>query len=812
MKKLPIGIPSFSKIVSGEYFYIDKTKQLVNLIEDGDFFFLSRPHGFGKSLAVSTLEALFSGNKVLFKGLYAEQWVKNSYPVLRFDLGALIDDSAEKYQKSLQSIIDFYFKKYSIDYYKGDIVYTFQHLLSVLHEKQGSIVLLIDHYDKSLAKNFNKYNILVKIREVIKEFYEIIDSNINLFRFIFVTGKEDFEEFGFFSTLKRLNNITNSKKFFDIVGFNRDELEDIVILYYTENNNTPLSKAEFLDSIAAYSGEFLLDGIDTIYDPHAILQCLSDSDPENYSTYIDKNTTSKSYTCLNPGDSAFIHIIQSDIYIDKTEMISYINKYVNTSKKYICVSRPRRFGKTTTIDMLSSFYDRTGSAKDVFKNLKIFKDVSFKKFANKFIVIKINIQTFLSQTHDITQLIEKIKDSLYYDLVKQFDIELSSSNLNQFLRNIYLNTGKKFVITIDEWDCIFREFKDKKDWQEQYLDFLRYWFKDQDNIALVYMTGILPIKKYGTHSALNMFNEYSMLNASPFIEFVGFTESEVKNLCNDYKRDFPECKIWYDGYKIDNCHSIYNPRSVIEYISRGIFDTYWNNTETYEALQIYITMEFLGLKETIIKLLSNESVKINTRTFTNDMRTFSSQDDILTLLVHLGYLSYDTQSQSVRIPNKEIAFEFISAIQNNGWPTVVQAIRHSEELLRAVLAKDAKKVAEGIEAVHLETSILTYNDENALAYTISLAFFAAREFYTIVRECPTGKGFADCIFLPRPNTTLPPLIVELKWKSSADTAIAQCLERNYPHALLGRGQVLLVGISYSPKTKKHTCRIESIST
>ena len=374
--------------------------------------------------------------------------------------------------------------------------------------------------------------------------------------------------------------------------------------------------------------------------------------------------------------------------------------------------------------------------------------------------------------------------------------------------SITSSTGRKFIIAIDEWDCILREFKDKDAWQKKYLDFLRYLFKDQAHIALVYMTGILPIKKYGTHSALNMFDEYSMLGADPFTEFIGFTENEVLDLCKTYKRYFLEFKRWYDGYQVGSFTSIYNPRSVNCCISTGEFKTYWNNTETYEALRLYISMAYEGLHDAITLLLANGSVPVNTATFTNDMKTFHSMEDILTLLVHLGYLSFDRSHGCVRIPNSEIAQEFVTAIQNGGWSKVVQAIKNSETLLFALLNGDSKTVAKGIEEAHEEMSFLQYNDENALAYTIALAFFAARQWYTMVREFPTGKGFADLVFLPRPNTPYPALCIELKWNKGAHAALAQILARNYPASLIAlRGSVVLAGITYDKKSKHHSCVI-----
>ena len=324
------------------------------------------------------------------------------------------------------------------------------------------------------------------------------------------------------------------------------------------------------------------------------------------------------------------------------------------------------------------------------------------------------------------------------------------------------------------------------------------------------MTGILPIKKYGTHSALNMFREYSMLNADPFTEFMGFTEQEVYELCDKYNRDFIQCKMWYDGYQIKDFKSIYNPRSVRAYIDSGNLDSYWNKTETYEALSVYMTMKDYGVCDTISNLIANDSIRINTGKFKNDMVSFNSKDDVLTLLVHLGYLTYDAKSSTVSIPNKEITMEFVNTIDEYDWPILFNAIKNSENLLSAVLKKDCAAVAEGIASAHFETSILQYNDENALACTISLALYAAREFYTIVREFPTGKGFADLVFFPRPKCIYPLLLVELKWNKSVKAAVSQIYDRNYPQSLKDfRGDILIVAVNYDKDTKEHTCSIES---
>ncbi|MBQ7456276.1 MAG: AAA family ATPase [Desulfovibrio sp.] len=817
MKKLPIAINDFSIIRNNNYLYVDKSDALADLASNWSPFFLSRPFGFGKTLLLSTLISLFSGKTELFKGLAAEecasQFHDNPFPIIAFNLSNFSTNNSEKFEESLLNKITSLADSFSIQCTSKACDEALNDLINNIFSSYGYIVVLIANYEQPISSCITSIKNLIEIRKRVKTFYEVLESNTKNFRFLLITGSETYEKTGVFSTFQKIDNISNIVDFSNLTGFTQKEIE-YNFYQWIENNAKRLSIPantyfnELLSSCQTYS----FDGKNNLYNPLALMTCLRQCSLAEYTSTIHSNLSSKFFTCLNPGDSAFLDISNSPFYIDKTELLTYTNRFINTKQKYICISRPRRFGKTTTVNMISSYYDRTARASVTFSKFKIKSDKSFLIHANKYIVIKINIQTFLSQTHDINKLIESIKSAIYNDLIIQYDFEYSSLDINEFMKNISLKTGIKFVITIDEWDCIFREFRENKEWQEKYFDFLRYFFKDQEHIALVYMTGILPIKKYGTHSALNMFNEFSMLNAKPFTEFVGFTENEVKKLCKSFYRDFNQCKVWYDGYTIDTHFSIYNPKSVIEYIIRGVFDTYWNNTETYEALQIYITMDYYGLKETIIKLLSNDYEKINTKTFTNDMRTFTSQDDVLTLLVHLGYLSYNTSNQTIHIPNKEISYEFVSAIQNKGWPKVVQAIKQSENLLKAVLAKDHEAVAKGIEAVHLETSILTYNDENALAYTISLAFYAAREMYTIVREFPTGKGFADCVFLPREKNRYPILCIELKWNKSANSAITQILEKNYPASLLDQsGSVILVGINYDTKSKKHTCSIQSIT-
>ncbi len=520
---------------------------------------------------------------------------------------------------------------------------------------------------------------------------------------------------------------------------------------------------------------------------------------------------------LNPGNERFLESVSSRIYVDKTGLIAYTNEVIGTRDKFLCVSRPRRFGKSMTAEMLAAYYGK-GDSKHLFVGKAIEQDASFERHLNRYQVIMLNMQEFLSESSlkEGDGMECKVEKSVLWDLLEEYpDFRyFDSKSLVRTLQDIYTKTRTPFVFIIDEWDCIFREQKGNRRGQERYLDFLRNLLKDKPYVALAYMTGILPVKKYGTHSALNMFDEYSMANPRQLAVYTGFTQTEVEQLCRAHDLDAAEAKRWYDGYQLPlaggkNLH-IYNPRSVVSAMSAGLYDTYWNQTETFEALRDYIIMNYDGLKDTVIELLAGVRKKIETGTFTNDMAAFESADDVLTLFVHLGYLGYDFHEKEVFIPNLEITMEFVNAIRSAGWDEVVEAVRVSDQLLEDTWNLKADAVAAGIEKAHFETSILNYNDENALSCVVSLAYYSARRYYTFVREFPAGKGFADLVFLPRSSCAdKPAMIVELKWNGSSKGAIWQIKERKYIEALVGyKGDVLLVGINYDKKSKKHVCSME----
>ncbi|MCD7745416.1 MAG: ATP-binding protein [Lachnospiraceae bacterium] len=538
---------------------------------------------------------------------------------------------------------------------------------------------------------------------------------------------------------------------------------------------------------------------------------------------------------LNPDNSDFQRAMNSRIYVDKSELIAFTNSVLMTEQEYISVSRPRRFGKSMAANMLTAYYSRGCDSETMFRHLKIAGAADFKKHLNQYNVIRLEMQSFLTDAEDMDDMLRMIQKTVLFDLTSEFpDVKyFDDTKLIRSLKDVFAKYRVPFIFIIDEWDCIFRTHKNDEEAQKKYLDFLRNLLKDQSYVALAYMTGILPIKKYGKHSALNMFYEYSILNAKPIEEFTGFTQEEVKSLCGQYHVSYDEMKKWYDGYTVNGV-SVYNPKSVVESIMRGVFSNYWTQTETYEALKPYIQMNQDGLRAKVERLIAGEKIPVNTMKYQNDMTTFESADDVLTLLIHLGYLTTeqraegdcdetassgdcsfpveDLSSVNCSIPNSEVRQEFINCIEDGGWENVMDAIRNSEELLRLTIAGDEEKVAQRIAKVHMDNaSVLQYNDETSLSCAISLAYYSAKRNYTIVREMPAGKGFADLVFVPDRNCSTPAMIVELKWNKSVTTALDQIRRQNYT-ACLERytGELLLVGVNYDKNSKEHTCKIEKI--
>lgn len=519
---------------------------------------------------------------------------------------------------------------------------------------------------------------------------------------------------------------------------------------------------------------------------------------------------------LNPGNKGFQESIRSKIYVDKTHLIACTNELLNTKEKYICVSRPRRFGKSMTLEMLAAYYSCGCDSSKLFAGYKIAQSHTYAQHLNQYDVIYLNMQQFLIEADDGC-VTEYLTQEVLTELKKTYGelLDLKGMGLARALREIFVQTDHQFIFLIDEWDCLMRERQQSEEMQKQYLDFLRNLLKDQEFVALAYITGILPVKKYGLHSALNMFREFSMTDQADFEEYTGFTEKEVSSLCERFGMDFAETGSWYDGYSFTRFQHVYNPKSVVEAMRRRRYSNYWTSTETYEALKIYMDMNFDGLRTDIIQLLGGGRIKVNTRSFQNDMSSLKVKDDVLTLLIHLGYLGYDSDAQEAFIPNREIMEEFENAMSVGGWSHIIDLLKASEQLLHDTLAGNAECVAKALDKVHSQTaSILTYNDENSLCCAVGLAYYSARKDYKLIRELPAGKGFANLAFLPLPHTNQPAILVELKYHKSAHAAIHQMKDRKYTQAFEGySGSVLLVGINYDKNSpdKPHSCVIEKIA-
>lgn len=525
---------------------------------------------------------------------------------------------------------------------------------------------------------------------------------------------------------------------------------------------------------------------------------------------------------LNPGEEKFACAFRSQIYVDKTGLLEYTNSIINTENCNMCISRPRRFGKSITAAMLSAYYGRNCNSREMFDTLKIARTRGYEIYLNCYDVIQVDMNVFrhrrdakTGESINATKSVGLFHQEVIKELREAYPECLTESegDLPTALMKVYQSTGVKFVIIIDEWDTIFREDKRDESAQKVYIELLRGLFKNDTSkefLALGYLTGILPIKKYGTESALNNFDEFTMINPQPLEAYVGFTEQEVFELYQKYGMDFEEAKRWYDGYQLDENIHIYNPKSVVDSLRRKRITNYWTRTETYESLRNYISMNFDGLKDAVVEMLAGGRCRVNTDKFQNDMTSFESKDDILALLIHLGYLGYDYVHEEVYIPNEEVRSEFKNAIEGNDWATVVEAINASNRLLSATWQQDEEAVAEGIERVHMENvSLLKYNDENSLSCVVTLAYYNAKNEYTLIREMPTGKGYADIVFIPKKKSDKPAMVVELKYGDSVQDAIAQIKERNYMEKLEEyKGNLLLVGICYDRETKKHRCRIE----
>ena len=514
-------------------------------------------------------------------------------------------------------------------------------------------------------------------------------------------------------------------------------------------------------------------------------------------------------TYLNPGNSGFARNLRTR-YIDKTGLIHVVNSTIDTSMNLTCISRPRRFGKSYAAQMLCAYYDRTVDSHELFDGLAIACKPSYADYMNKYNVIYLDMAGIKLSCDNYRTLVPFLKDRLTEELCQANEHIRRSSDFLSTLANAVEALGSKFIMIIDEWDAPLREGVET---EQDYLDLLRSLFKNSGVtaklFAAVYMTGILPIKKVKTQSALSDFEEYTMLNPGLFAEYVGFTEEEVEALCDEYGVSFPEMKRWYDGYELRKVGSVYNPNSVMKAIRNEAFDSYWSQSSAADNLLDFISRDVAGLRRTILGLMGGVEIEIDTTGYNNDL-TYTTRDAALTMLVHLGYLSYNQSTRAVRIPNEEIRLEFARTIRDDRNPETMKRVQESDRLIMDTIHGNEEAVAEQIRRVHMETTNpLNANNENALRAVIQVAYFAYKDYYLKLEELTTGEGYADIVYFPRQGKGVPALLVELKWNKDADSAIRQIKDRQYPAALEDYGgELLLVGISYDRESKSYECRIE----
>ena len=518
-------------------------------------------------------------------------------------------------------------------------------------------------------------------------------------------------------------------------------------------------------------------------------------------------------TYINTGNAGF-QSARNGEYVDKSGLIDIVNSTLYTERRFSCVSRCRRFGKSLAAKMLCAYYDQSCDSRSLFEDLEIAQSVTFEKHLNKYPVIFLDISDFVTR-FKTEAIVKKMDEELRADISKVYpDVpKEEEDDLMALLIRIADKYQQQFFFIIDEWDAICREFASSSDAMDRYVDWLRRMFKGGQTksvFAGVYMTGILPIKKYKTESALNNFQEYSMVEPIDMAPYFGFTKSEVMRLSDERHVDFDELEKWYDGYQIGDEPSIFNPNSVMAALRSRRCRSYWASTGAYDAVANYIQMNYEGLKDDVLKMLAGGRCKVNPTKFQNDMSIIRSKDDVFTILIHLGYLSYNWRRNECYIPNYEVSGEMVNAVEASDWTHVMKALNASEQLLQATLDGNEEAVARGVDAAHDEhTSILSYNDENSLACVLSIAYYYAVNDYVIHREFASGKGFADLVLIPRKNVESPAIIIELKYNKDADTAISQIKRKEYPAKVAQYvDNLLLVGINYDPATKQHDCHIE----
>ncbi len=504
----------------------------------------------------------------------------------------------------------------------------------------------------------------------------------------------------------------------------------------------------------------------------------------------------------------FKEFIKRDYFVDKTMIIENLNKRINR-EKYVCITKPRRFGKSSIVDMLGAYYTKDMDSRELFKGLKIEEHSLFEEHLNKHNVIKIDFSYMPSKSCSFDEYMDYVENTLAKNIEEKFGMKFEKS---KGLPDLLLRTKEKFIFIIDEWDFIFNQNIYMEN-HEEFFDFLRLLLKDRPYVALCYMTGILPIKKHTSKSALNMFDEYTFINDEKYDSFFGFTDEEVRELVKkNGKIDYEKVALWYNGYTTNNGFKVYNPKSVVSAMNNSNCRSYWTPTGGFDEVLHYLKYDIDGVRNDIVKLISGEEVEVDIdeeyRAGQGDPR---NRTEVYSAMIILGFLSYD--EGYIRVPNMELMKEYNKAVKNSAFNIYAQIAKDGVKLLKATKALDEEAIAKAIEKIHdTEIPMFKYNNEDSLGYVLNMAYLSARDSYRIEREEKTGKGYADFLFYPRYKRDLP-MVIELKVDDTVDNALKQIKDRNYQLKFEREypdKDIMLVAICYDRKKKTHTCKIEKI--
>lgn len=507
-----------------------------------------------------------------------------------------------------------------------------------------------------------------------------------------------------------------------------------------------------------------------------------------------------------------IHLFQkareNKIYADKSLLIEKVSQQMDSGNGYLCITRPRRFGKSVNANMLGAYFTKGFDTEELFRNLRIAKTKNYRKHLNKHHVFFIDFSRMPDMCNNYEDYILDILSGIREDLKEAYP-HLRGKTYTR-ISKMFEDSGDSFIFILDEWDSVFyKSFMTKED-KSRYLEFLRNLLKDQPYVDLAYMTGVLPIAKYSSGSELNMFREYNFMNDSVYEEYFGLSEEEVKELsreCGSVR--FEELKNWYDGYYYSDGSSLFNPRSVNCALTDGICRNYWTETGPMNEIADCVEQNVDEVREDIVKMVAGIPVEIDLLGYSAEEQKLDTRNEILSAMVVYGFLSY--HDGFLRIPNYELMEKFQRVLSRDSMGEVKHIVERSKEMLLATLACQEEKVAAILEEVHdREIPFLQYNDENSLSTVITLCYLYARKDYTIEREAKSGKGYCDYLFLPK-KPGKPAIILELKMYGSCEKAIGQIKEKNYTDRAMGCREVLLVGINYN-RNKHHECKIEKMST